>query len=52
MVLHITRILQRVTGEWTALRQPEALLSICEDLSDPASRDRLLTPITTMPLFL
>jgi hypothetical protein len=52
MVSQITAILQRFTGEWAALLQPEAILSICEEIGYTAWRDRLLTPITTRQLFL
>jgi hypothetical protein len=49
---HITTLLPRVTGEWALLRQPEAIPAGCRELGYTAWRDRLLTPVTTMPLFL
>jgi hypothetical protein len=52
MVPSITTVLRRFTGEWAALLEPEAILSICEQIGYTAWRDRLLTPITTMQLFL
>jgi hypothetical protein len=52
MVPHITTILQRFTGEWAMLLQPEAILTVCREIGYTAWRDRVLTPVTTMQLFL
>jgi hypothetical protein len=52
MVPHITTILQRFTGEWALLLQPDAILTVCREIGYTAWRDRLLTPVTTMQLFL
>jgi hypothetical protein len=52
MVPHITTILPRFTGEWAMLLPPEALLTVCREIGYTAWRDRVLTPVTTMPLFL
>jgi hypothetical protein len=52
MVAHITAILQRFTGEWAMLLQPEAIVAVCQEIGYTAWRDRLLTPVTTMQLFL
>ena len=52
MVPNITTILQRVTGEWAMLLQPEAILTVCRELGYTAWPDRMLTPVTTMQLFL
>jgi hypothetical protein len=48
----MTTILRRFTGEWTLLLQPEAILAVCREIGYTAWRDRVLTPVTTMPLFL
>ena len=48
MVPPITAILQRFTGEWARLLQPEAILAVCQEIRYTAWRDRLLTPITTL----
>jgi hypothetical protein len=48
----IASILQRFTGEWATLLQPEALLAVCREIGYMAWRDRVLTPVTTMHLFL
>src|SRR6267142_6943868 len=52
MVPHITTILQRFTGEWAMLRQPDAILTVCREIGYTAWRDRLLTPVTTMQFYL
>jgi hypothetical protein len=52
MVPNITTILQRFTGEWALLLQPEAILALCREIGYTAWRDRVLTPVTTMQLFL
>jgi Transposase DDE domain len=52
MVPNITTILQRLTGEWAMLLQPEAILTVCREIGYTAWRDRLLTPVTTLQLFL
>jgi hypothetical protein len=52
MVPPITAILQRFTGEWAMLLQPAAILAVCQEIGYTTWRDRLLTPVTTMPLFL
>jgi hypothetical protein len=52
MVSSITTLLQRSTGEWAVLRQPETILAVCRDIGSTAWLDRVLTPVTTMPLLL
>ena len=52
MVPRITTILQRFTGEWAALLQPDAILAVCGEIGSTGWRDRVLTPVTTMQLFL
>jgi len=52
MVPSITTILPRFTGEWAALLQPDAILAVCSEMGYTAWRDRVLTPVTTMQLFL
>jgi hypothetical protein len=52
MVPNITTILQRFTGEWAALLQPEAILTVCREIGYTGWRDRVLTPVTTVQLFL
>jgi hypothetical protein len=52
MVTSITAILQRFTTEWAMLLQPESILAVCREIRYTAWRDRVLTPVTTMQLFL
>jgi hypothetical protein len=52
MVPNITVILQRLTGEWAALLQPDAILAACGEVGYTGWRDRVLTPVTTVHLFL
>jgi hypothetical protein len=52
MVPSINTILQRFSGEWAALLQPDAILTVCHDIGYTAWRDRVLTPVTTVQLFL
>lgn len=47
----INTILQRFSGEWAALLQPDAILTVCRDMGYTAWRDRVLTPVTTVQLF-
>jgi hypothetical protein len=51
MVPRITTILQRFSGEWAALLQPEAILTVCHEIGDNAWRDRGRTPVTTVQVF-
>jgi hypothetical protein len=48
MVSNITAILQRLTGEWAALLQPDAILAACGEVGYTGWRDRMLTPVTTV----
>jgi hypothetical protein len=52
MAPSITTILQRFTGEWATLLQPDAILAVCSEIGYTAWRDRVLTPVTTVHLFL
>jgi hypothetical protein len=52
MVPSIATILQRFTGEWATLLQPDAILAVCGEIGYTTWRDRVLTPMTTVQLFL
>ena len=52
MVPSMTTILQRFTTEWAALLQPEAILTVCGEIGYTGWRNRVLTPVTTVQLFL
>jgi hypothetical protein len=48
----MTAILQRFTTEWATLLQPEAILRVCREIGYTTWRDRVLTPVTTIQVFL
>ena len=52
MVPNVTVILQRFTTEWAAHLQPESILAACGEAGYTTWRDRMLTPVTTIQLFL
>jgi hypothetical protein len=52
MVPRLTAMLQRFTDEWAALLQPEAILAVCGEMGYTRWRNRVLTPVTTVQLFL
>jgi hypothetical protein len=52
MVPSIATILQRFTGEWATLLQADTILAVCGEIGYTAWRDRVLTPATTVQLFL
>jgi hypothetical protein len=52
MVPRIITMLQRFTGEWAALLQPQAILAVCGEIGYTGWRDRVLTPVTTIQLFM
>jgi hypothetical protein len=52
MVPRLTAMLQRFTDEWAALLQPEAILAVCGEMGYTGWRNRVLTPVTTVQLFL
>jgi Transposase DDE domain len=52
MVPIMTTILQRFTGEWAMLLQPDAIPTVCREIGYTAWHERVLTPVTTMQVFL
>ena len=52
MVPSMTTILQRFTTEWATLLQPEAILTVCSEMGYTGWRHRVLTPVTTVQVFL
>jgi hypothetical protein len=52
MVASITAVLSRFKTEWATQLQPEAIIGACEEAGYPSWRDRVLTPATTIQLFL
>jgi hypothetical protein len=52
MVASVTAVLSRFKTEWATQLQPEAIIGACEEAGYTAWRDRVLTPVTTIQLFL
>ena len=52
MVPNMTTILPRFTGEWAVRLEADAVLTVCREIGYTAWRDRVLTPVTTIHLFL
>src|ERR671919_2243739 len=52
MVASVTAVLSRFKTEWATQLQPEAIISACEAAGYTSWRDRVLTPVTTIQLFL
>jgi hypothetical protein len=49
---NITAILQRLTGEWAALLQPDAILAARGEVGYTRWHGHGFTPVTTMQIFL
>jgi hypothetical protein len=52
MVASVTAVLSRFKTEWATQLQPEAIIGACEEAGYTSWRDRILTPVTTIQLFL
>jgi hypothetical protein len=52
MVASVIAVLSRFKTEWATQLQPEAIIGACEEAGYTAWRDRVLTPVTTIQLFL
>jgi Transposase DDE domain len=52
MVASVTAVLKRLKTEWATQLQPEAIIAACEEAGYSSWRDRVLTPVTTIQLFL
>ena len=52
MVAGITAVLSRFKTEWATQLPPEAIIGACEEAGYTSWRDRVLTPVTTIQLFL
>ena len=49
MVASVTAVLRRFKTEWATQLPSEAIIGACEEAGYPSWRDRVLTPVTTMP---
>jgi hypothetical protein len=52
MVARVTAVLTRLTPEWATPLPSEALIAACEEAGYTSWRDRVLTAVTTIQLFL
>jgi len=52
MVASVTAVLSRFNTAWASQLQPEAIIGACEEAGYTSWRDRVLTPVTTIQLFL
>jgi hypothetical protein len=52
MVASVTAVLKRVKTDWATQLQPEAIIAACEEAGYTSWRERVLTPVTTIQLFL
>jgi hypothetical protein len=52
MVPRITAVLTRLKTAWATQLQPDAILAACQEAGYTSWRDRVLTPVTTIQLFL
>jgi Transposase DDE domain len=52
MVTSITTVLMRFKTDWAAQLQPDAIKAACQEAGYTSWRDRVLTPVTTIQLFL
>jgi hypothetical protein len=52
MIPRIAAVLARFKTDGAAPRHPDAILAVYHEAGDPSWRDRVLTPVTTIQLFL
>jgi IS4 transposase len=52
MIPRLTTVLARLKTDWAAQLQPDAILAVCREAGYTSWRDRVLTPVTTIQLFL
>src|SRR3712207_6588941 len=52
MIPCIAAVLTRFKTDWAAQLQPDAILAVCQEAGYTSWRDRVLTPVTTVQLFL
>jgi hypothetical protein len=52
MVASVTAVLKRRNTEWATQLPSEAIIAACEEAGYSSWRDRVLTPVTTIQLFL
>jgi hypothetical protein len=52
MIPRLTTVLTRLNTDWAAPLEPDAILAVCREAGYTSWRDRVLTPVTTLQLFL
>jgi hypothetical protein len=52
MVPRLTAVLTRLKTDWATQLEPDAILAACQEAGYTSWRDRMLTPVTTIQLFL
>ena len=52
MIPCITAVLTQLKTDWAAQLEPDAILAVCREAGYTSWRDRVLTPVTTIQLFL
>ena len=52
MIAKLTQTLQRLTTDWAAQLQPDAIQAACDAVGYTQWRDRLLNPVVTVQVFL
>jgi Transposase DDE domain len=52
MIPRITTVLTRLKTDWTAQLEPDAIMAVCHEAGYTSWRDRVLTPVITVQLFL
>jgi hypothetical protein len=52
MIPRITAVLTRLNTDWATQLQPDAIMAACQEAGYTSWRDRVLTPVTTIQLFL
>jgi Transposase DDE domain len=52
MIPRITAVLTRLKTDWATQLQPDAIMEVCREAGYTSWRDRVLTPVTTIQLFL
>ena len=52
MIPRITAVLTRLKTDWAAQLEPDAIMAVCREAGYTSWRDRVLTPVTTIQLFL
>ena len=50
MVASVTAVRKRLTTAWGTQKPPQAIIAACEEAGERAWHERVLTPMTPVPL--